>query len=130
MGSHDDADFVPFLHEFREAVDVRTGRVSNKESGREMDDRDAVFHHFFTCVLDISAGTTAAGSKSGYFGVFFFVFRKSTFPVPECPEAFTAGTGPVAVADNDTDSDFLVHACLPVNGPSVDLPLIIVKCQK
>lgn len=64
-----------------------------------------VFLHFLRRVFDVTTGTTTTSRKSDDFGILVFIRRKSSFAAGERTKAFAPGTGMVAVADKDSNSD-------------------------
>ena len=110
MGADDD-----FHSEFRrdqtaEIIQVGTGRISDDESGGEVNDFHPVFAHFFGGIFEIPAGAASAGGVACQFDFLSLVDGESSFPVAERSETFPAGAGMVTVADDDTEFYEVTHS--------------------
>jgi hypothetical protein len=74
-----------------------------------VDDISTVVLHLLRHVLDVPTGAAIAGGKPDKFHIFSFVSFKRTFAVVQRPKALSPGTGPVPVADDNSQFNRISH---------------------
>jgi hypothetical protein len=74
-----------------------------------MNDLCTVVLHLLGDVLNVPAGAAVTGCKPDKLHIFSFIPFKSAFAVAQSPHAFSPGTGPVPVADDDSQFNGISH---------------------
>ena len=86
-----------------EVLDPRTWWIANDKSGCKVDYLRSIFLHLLRYIFYIPARTAVAGSKTNKFHLFTFVPLERTLAVLQRPQAFSARTGAIPVADDYSD---------------------------
>jgi hypothetical protein len=73
MCASDNFYAIASLEKTYERVDVGTGRVTNQQSGCQVNNLRPVLHHFLAGVFDVAAWATSAGSVAYQFDLLSFI---------------------------------------------------------
>jgi hypothetical protein len=100
--AHNRVHPVFFLNEPGKICNPRAGGIPDDQTSGKVEDLRTIVLHLLRYVLDVPAGAPVADRKPDQLHAVSFVRFKRPFAVAQCPKALAPGTGPVPVADDDS----------------------------